>query len=540
MTGLALDYSFSPDPVEATTELDLTVTASSQPGQSSDFSQITIFIPVGSYGDGGSLSDNRWLPQPAWFSGGVVVTVSRDDPLVTIRAKDSAAFSVPPEISFTLPGIRVSSVPGVVRITVTETPADGGEEVTGIRKLKKSRSQANPIASFTATPSVISQLRDLDQPVTLTWTTNRQALAHPQDLVYAVGIVDEPSGIPGAQRPPSYSGFRDCLGGGYCYSEQDGRDGVLTPPVSATTVFQLTAVTAQDVDSRRQVAAMPCRVDVAVPAIVANTAYNEQLPLASGRLVSLHWKADHADHCDVIASRLEPPVVRGAPTDTFRDGLMVVLPQAPGPHLVSVVPQSASGSGALVLLPPEIEIRSPYSIELPGATPTTQIVGLSAAASAGRAAAALYDPATRTSTLAIIDITSHNATPAALEGPALNFSDWQGLPDTSSNPSPVAMSPDGSKCYALTGPPPLRNWNYYCFALDVMTGHSNGFFPVGPSKPAFPFTIAAGDGQYAIFGYGELSDMAWFAPADAQPGTGASVSIHGYRELESADGGQWR
>src|SRR5688572_6228303 len=184
MADLKLEYSFNANPYPIrisgggdTNTIDLLVTIS-QPGPAVAVQSITIEIPVG------ENADNRLavapLPPPAYDTPGLW-NINTSGSIVTIQPRSGSSAEMVTTIEFSLPGIVVNDVIGIVPITITEfTPAKLIDPYT--YRLEKLASDF-PISKFYASPIV---LHDLDQTATIYW----ECSAEGKNYSYRLHTVD--------------------------------------------------------------------------------------------------------------------------------------------------------------------------------------------------------------------------------------------------------------------------------------------------------------------------------------------------------------
>jgi YVTN family beta-propeller protein len=349
VTSIKLAYAFTsnPNPIRASAHgasanrVDVQVIVSNPSLSSMNVGQVQIEIPVGAETDR-ALSTSRDLPQPS-YDRTAPWTITSTGSTVTIRPRSGASQVMTAPIVFTLPGIQVNYTPGTVPLTITEFPPLQPTRFVDDKTYSLLKQPADfPVTSFHADPV---RLDDLGESITLYWTVSDQGK---QDL-YGLRIVrvgaptsDPPTALdedPVAPAGTVAAALRDCVSDGVCYTWQDGQNGVPVSSVNQTTTFALDIVSADSAGHRTVVGTLRTTVEVTVPWISQNS-YLKASP--SGTFVWLHWLAFNARSCSLL---LDGDVIDAeAPTDTYRHGYLLMPPDSPSQHQVSVVAHAVSGN----------------------------------------------------------------------------------------------------------------------------------------------------------------------------------------------------
>jgi DNA-binding beta-propeller fold protein YncE len=340
-----LEYAFTatPDPILVSTQdvpsrITLQVIVSPRGLDPVTVEQIQIEIPIGEdmaatlcgelpsvvYDpDPGASGNARWpwsfevdsdtraiIITPSQGSPGIIrptrTTTAPTSPTTAPRADDGP-------LTFTIPDILVNTTVGTVDITVTETAtvSDAAADtiVDTSHTLAKHRSDW-PVISFTVSPAV---LHNLDQEVTLTWTTKQEYRQH---AAFELRVID---GTVEAHE------FQDR------YTAADGASGVRSGKIDQATTFELKALRPDPSGHLEAVGTTTATVPVNLPTILE---HSYCLTSPSGRLVWLHWLAENALGCSV---KLDNDIIDvNAPIDTLARGYLVNLADKPGEHVLTV------------------------------------------------------------------------------------------------------------------------------------------------------------------------------------------------------------
>lgn len=332
MPDTVLLYEFTPEKVSVSVGgdaridslLDLEVKINNR-GPVAMVERIQIEIPTGAHGAtaGNRLSANA-LPHPEYDKEGLAawgIDVDEENgSLVTIEAKSKKPTKLETTLEFTLRGILVNDTPGIVPITVDEfAPAHikatfqiDKEDVTGpVARFYVADAQGNEL-----NPAV---LYDLDERVWLKWLCTDQGESYSYGLHTEEGEVWEPKNWRRTDE------FFNCA---------DGTAGVRTDKLVETTTFALEVVKKRSVHQ-----ILYTKVRVKVPRISEDSFVKKYL---SGQFISLNWVAVNAGKCVV---EMDGRVLdRNAPTDTYADNYLVLLPPASGAHTATVRAYAQTGS----------------------------------------------------------------------------------------------------------------------------------------------------------------------------------------------------
>lgn len=336
---LQLRYAFTstPDPIRASAaganpnSVDLEVMASNSEDRPVILQKVVISIPVGADVPG-TLSAAPSLPPPVCDTSiPWELTAAGSD--ITIRPKIGQSGTLAGTIVFTVRGIHVNEVAGVVPITITEFSGAGGKEVDAESYKLVKRPSDFAVVAFWAEPNALG---DLNQRVTLKWVCSDQG----HEYNYAV-------------RSDGWQP-RDCLGTGQCFTCKDGAAGVRTAPLFQTTTFLLDVIDTDPTGRRVVNATLTTTVQVIVPSMAETVSLRQYL---SGRVVRLHWLARNAVRCtlmddaQIVSSR--------APTDTYEKGQLVVLSEDRKAHELGVMAHGAAGARTALLRFEDVVWRSP-------------------------------------------------------------------------------------------------------------------------------------------------------------------------------------
>ena len=377
---LQLRYDFlpSPNPIlvsqagENPRTVDLQVMVSNSGAYPVSLCALSITIPVGAEA-AGTLSSAPALPQP-YADAGFPFAFSVEGSTITLCPNGTQTGGsgtsgtctpgpcsgatgttpvtpvvIPGTLLFTIPGIIVNEMPGIVQITLAERTAAAGLVNDDTTYTLVKQPAEFPVTAFRAEPAIIT---DLDQPTTLYWACTPAGHGY----VYALRSDD--------RWQPS-----DCLEQGNCLTCRDGETGVATPPLSQAMVFYLDVIgTVTGV--RKVITTVQLPVPVAVPQVSQNS-FTRQSSVGTGQLVSVHWVAYNAARCSVLLDG--SPVVEDAPVDTYLHGYPLVLPAAPGTYQLAVVAHALSGDMTASQVLPDVSVSAPVTLPV-GNIPTSVAV----------------------------------------------------------------------------------------------------------------------------------------------------------------------
>lgn len=347
MADLKLDYAFNANPYPIrvsgggdTNTIDLLVTIS-QPGPAVVVQSITIEIPMG------ENADNRLsvasLPSPVYDTSGLW-TIDASGSIVTIQPRSGSSAEVVTTIEFTLPGIVVNDVIGIVPITITEfAPAKLIDPYT--YRLEKLAADF-PIRKFYASPIVLD---DLDQIATIYW----ECSAEGKNYSYRLHTVDVAADQGYGWMP------KECLISGDCYSCDDGKAGVSTPQLADDTTFALDVIKADSTGARVLHKTLFVTVRVRVP-YFSQAARLVRVP---NRFVVLRWRAFNASRVTV---RLNDDIVdANAPTDPYLNGYNVPLSgDSTRAHFHLTAHARAGDAVAYYAAFPDLTLQQPVQVTL--------------------------------------------------------------------------------------------------------------------------------------------------------------------------------
>lgn len=343
---LKLRYAFisSPNPIRASATgaeanvITLQVMISNPHTSPVPISAIAITIPTGEDTPRALSSQDLPTPNPAadrtgnWSFG-------TSGSVLTIQPATDTPGEITDTLIVTLPGINVNHMPGVVAIAILETYPDEPRHTDSTTYALIKQEADFPVTDFRADPSVF---HDFDTPTTLTWSVSDQGKQ------YSYGL-----------RSNDWQP-RDCLNRGECFTWQDGAAGVQSPPVTATTTFTLDVIATDTAGNRSVVTSLTTTARMVVPSVLDDS-YIERI--AFDRLVSLHWIAFNAVRCSLSMDGLV--IDDHAPSDTYRNGYTLLLPDTPGQHQFSLTAHGDSGAQASHVFQ-NVAVRPPATLLLNG------------------------------------------------------------------------------------------------------------------------------------------------------------------------------
>ena len=372
----------------------------------------------------GENADNRLsvasLPSPVYDTSGLWA-IDASGSIVTIQPRSGSSAEVVTTIEFTLPGIVVNDVIGIVPITITEfTPAKLIDPYT--YRLEKLASDF-PIRKFYASPIVLD---DLDQTATIHW----ECSAEGKTYSYRLHTVD-------VQADQGYGWMpKECLIGGDCYSCDDGQAGVRTPQLADDTTFALDVIKADSTGARVLHKTLFVTVRVQVPYFSQAARMVRML----GSFVILRWRAFNASRVTV---RLNDDIIdANAPVDTYINGYLVTIPNnATRAHFHLTAHARAGDAVAYYAAFPDLTIQQLVQLTLPVPADWLyngqQFSGTSVAAAAYSSVAVAGNPSAETAW--VIDLSARQIrtlnAPGSTNAQAPRVSYLQA----------VAMTPDGKQ-----------------------------------------------------------------------------------------------
>jgi DNA-binding beta-propeller fold protein YncE len=336
--GLQLRYLFVPSssPIVVSPDggnpvvIDLLVIVSNPvPTAIVTLAEIVINIPTGST-EPGALSGqpDPFAPVYDKSCGWTITASGANITLAPPTGKKTA--QIAGSLLFTLPGIQINHAFGTVQLKVGEQSATGAWSTDGTTYTLVKDPNGYVITSFSAQPSALD---DIDQPVTLHWTTTDDG----EDLRYGVHA--------DGWQP------RDCLNKADCYQRSDGVTGVSGPNVSSTTTFTLDAIATETGGSRRIKATAQTTVRVITPGISPNSRLAAS---RSGRLLALHWLAWNAGWGQLMLDG--ETIDAAAPLDTYHAPYSLPVTGTDPRHLAQLLAFDPSGKVSTPFTFPEFRI----------------------------------------------------------------------------------------------------------------------------------------------------------------------------------------